>query len=588
MDSYKNLEAEKPKGMYRYFKFAWDLFMVTVVLVNISLILFGLTYFWLRPFYFNFFPNSFLFKEKLLSAKYFSKDPDDANRKMSFEEAVFGMEPHRTTDYYIRFVEEYKKLLKLQDPTERNKEREEILKKMNLLLPKILSVKSSNEFQKAREDFSKTIVLEPGDLKDRNLQGIFTRLNIHIDGIIKNKDTESYYELLDNYEKYGNMGNEKGSQKELDKVLAKLDSQMIRITSENPFESSGQNHLFKEIQHIGKSRYDKVKTNKLDKELRAAIGAANPGTHIPSTAVAFHWFWKTDSINLQEKFKVFNTEIRPRLAINYFRQLDMSGKPVDRFMVLDTPFFIFFILEFLISWFHSVRRKEYIAWFLYPLYHWYDVVGLIPFAYFRIFRLVRVYTAYKILKESEFTNVGDDVVTKTIKAYSEIIKEELSDMVTIQILTEAQAEVRSGNSMEIVTDTLNNKRDEIKKVVVNKLASSASNDRVEKNTRELLSKITSTVSQKLGGLFPEKIVTEIGIAIFHSVSLTISNIVRDKNSKRAIEDLVDLIIDEINEGAKDEELNELNQSITIEFIENMKKSVAVKKWAQKHAETVET
>lgn len=45
-----------------------------------------------------------------------------------------------------------------------------------------------------------------------------------------------------------------------------------------------------------------------------------------------------------------------------------------------------------------------------------------------------------------------------------------------------------------------------------------------------------------------------------------------------IENLVDYVLDEFEATAQDEDVNQLNSGITIELLENVKKSVGRKKW----------
>ena len=70
----------------------WDLFMVWVVIINLCLILFDLTYLWLRPTYFTYLP--------IVTRIY---DP------------VLGIEPHPLTDGLIDKASEAERLLEL-DP----------------------------------------------------------------------------------------------------------------------------------------------------------------------------------------------------------------------------------------------------------------------------------------------------------------------------------------------------------------------------------------------------------------------------------------------------------------------------------------
>ena len=67
-------------------------------------------------------------------------------------------------------------------------------------------------------------------------------------------------------------------------------------------------------------------------------------------------------------------------------------------------------LEFAVRWALAVRRREVQRWFLFPLFNWYDALGLIP--YFRIFRLFRVVSIYLRLHRSEMTAIGQDVVSR--------------------------------------------------------------------------------------------------------------------------------------------------------------------------------
>ncbi|MEM7180232.1 MAG: hypothetical protein AAF518_04935 [Spirochaetota bacterium] len=551
--------AKNTKKKSRYLKLVWDLIMVLIVFVNISLILFSLTYLFFRPYYFEYTPEL---------VKLYDKE-------------IVGIEEHRTTGYYLKYVKEYKKILNLRDEKKREAELAGLLQRIDQLLIKIVSKQNTQEFEKDRSDFSE-LLKENSETKDQSAKILqaMEKIDGHIEDIIEDKQVEKYYELVSDYRKFQGLKTPEGFEKAKEDILAKMDAQMLRIVSQNPFADSGQTAVFKTMQGIVKGEYDKVKTYRTDKSLRDLLKSNNPGQHISSTTVAFTWFWRVRKTSAKEKFTYFNKNLKPLFAINYYRKIGKSGKPVDNFWTIDAPFLCFFLLEFLISWFLAIKRKTYIAWFLYPMYHWYDILGLIPVASFRFFRLIRIYTMYQILQKSEFTNVGDDMISRTIKYYSNIIKEELSDMVTIQILTESQAEIRSGQSMKILTDTIDAKRGEIKTVILNKLTTIASNERLEANAENILEEINEVVVSKIGflGIFPEKVVTQIGLAFYHAIVSVFGNVLQNETSKKAIEEIIDMAIDEVKASAEDPELNDLNTSITVELIENIKKSVSVKKW----------
>ena len=76
---------------------------------------------------------------------------------------------------------------------------------------------------------------------------------------------------------------------------------------------------------------------------------------------------------------VFDARLRPLLEDNYYRDLTLDGDLVDHFWLIDLPFLTLFLFEFGVRWSLSVRRREYARWYFFPMLHWYDVLGLIPY-----------------------------------------------------------------------------------------------------------------------------------------------------------------------------------------------------------------
>lgn len=73
---------------------------------------------------------------------------------------------------------------------------------------------------------------------------------------------------------------------------------------------------------------------------------------------------------------------------------------------------------------------------------------------------------YILLKNSSLTNVGNDIFTRTFTYYTNIIKEELTDMVTVRILTEMQEEIKSGASINLITSAVEARREQLKKLII--------------------------------------------------------------------------------------------------------------------------
>ena len=393
--------------------------------------------------------------------------------------------------------------------------------------------------------------------------------------ILEANDFDILEKDLDELNRLIRRSDEAGRTAEIESIYKKMDQLMVIIIEDDPFQKSGQTFLLQEIKDRIKDNFKKNATHVEDMKYRALL--SNEGytrKSVPTSAVAFAWFWRNESQPTQQKIDYFNREFRLKFELNYFPVMGKNGKQVYDFFKLDAPFFIFFLLEFIIKWILAIRRKTYAGWFMYPLYHWYDVLGLIPLAEFRFFRLFRIYTMYLLLQESEYTTVGNDFITRSIRYYSAIIKEELSDMVTVQILSDTQKEIKSGSSMDAFTKAVDMHRDEIKHYVISRLSDRESAERIG----VLISEIVSTILGK--GDFKEKFAKEAVTGILTVIAKASGNLASTPSGKAAVEKIVDYVIDEIVVSAKDEDLNRLNQAITVDLLENVKNQVREKNWTK--------
>ncbi len=438
------------------FRLLWDLFMIQVVILNLNLIIFDLTYLSLRPYYLTHLPSVTKFYDPFL-----------------------GIEPHRSTEDYLKMVNEYERILATPD---------------------------SHEKEEAIQFFSQ-----------------------------------------------------------------KLIEQSAKIIDENPFEKAGLTANFQKIKFEIKKKYEADSGISPDKS---------------SSKDAFKWFWTYDVKNVNNHIQFFKEEIFPLIEPNYYRHYGLNGKYVDEFFKLDVPFFALFLIEFLVQWFLSIKNRVYVAWFLYPMYHWYDVLGLIPLAEFRVFRLFRVVSMYILLKNSSLTNVGNDIFTRTFTYYTNIIKEELTDMVTVRILSEMQEEIKSGASINLVTSAVEARRDQLKKLIIDNirkgLANPKANDMVRKLLAEALVKSSNNAStlQLVPSVIKETITKDIGLAIFDSVNEVINSKLTGDQGEENINALIDNVLDDVILGSQDGDFNRLSEDMTVEIIENMKKAVSVKKWVK--------
>ena len=390
-------------------------------------------------------------------------------------------------------------------------------------------------------------------------------------GIEPHRTTQDYLELVDEYARILATPDSEEKKVAVQFFSQKLIDQSIKMIEENPFEKAGLTANLQKLKHEIKLKYEKESGISPDKS---------------SSKEAFKWFWTYDPATAKDHVLFFKEEVSPLIQTNYYRHYGLNGKYKDEFFKLDLPFFLLFLIEFLVQWWLAIKNRIYVAWFLYPMYHWYDVLGLIPLAEFRFFRLFRVVSMYILLKNSNLTNVGNDIFTRTVTYYTNIIKEELTDMVTVRILTEMQEEIRSGASVNLITSAVEARRDQLKKLIIENIkkgfANPKANDTIRKLLAEALVKSSNNAStlQLVPSVIKETITKDIGLAIFDSMNEVIISKLTGENGEENMNILIDNIIDDVILGSQDSEFNNLSEDMTVEILENMKKAVSIKKWVK--------
>jgi|GEM_PF-1349239 len=548
----------------------WDISMVFLVLGNLILILFDLSYLSLRPFYFDHFP-------KILTV---------------YDQPILGIETHRTTKAYTASVDDLIYLINLRDSGFRSNEiirkKQDIFRtfgklkiqitddKLNELITQIL-----NEFQKSDSPETR-----------KSIEILLEKTNEFLSVLEETDEIIELQTLSEDFALLLRTADPSKEKAEIDKILNFMDRKMLEIVESNPFAMSGQMESFFMIQDTIKSEYRKSKTKAKDLKIRQDLDLILKKDRIPETVVAFDWFWRNSERSFSEKFLFFDSNFRRLFDLNYYRRIGHDGNPINNYMLLDLPFLIFFLTEFIISWVLAIRNKTYVAWFLYPVYHWYDVLSLIPIIEFRFFRLVRVYKIYLLLQTSQFTKIiGNDFISRSLRYYTNIIKEEISDLVTLQILNETQNEIRNGNSLDQLVRAIDANREELKKVALNNITKSAQNE----NLRELIKNLVGEVSERVAlqtkpiSFLPKQaqqaFSRQLSESIYQSILVASIALANDPMGRKAIEKLIDYMIDEMILIAKDPDMVELNANITISLLENMKKAIEEKKWLKTHIDT---
>jgi hypothetical protein len=347
----------------------------------------------------------------------------------------------------------------------------------------------------------------------------------------------------------------------------------LRTVLENPFDRSGQTRTLEAFKALAARELDGPDLNM---------------TTDLSIVAAVDEFWPYDASVLERRLDLFDANLRPLLEINYYREVDTRGRPVDWFWLLDLPFLTLFLAEFTIRWALAVRRKTYPRWFFFPIFHWYDLIGLIPLTQFRIFRLFRVASIYMRLRRSEASRVGRDVLSRAVAYVSNIIAEEISDVVALRILSETQDEIRDGTHKRIYERTILSRQEELEEVAVKQIRQLVSSEDVQERVRGLMRMNLETAVERSDALrsipLPSAVlrplVRGIGEIVLESTLQTAHATLESEEGRQALRDLVGSVLQQMLTGPWRAEVESLSEEISLDVIDHMKAAVSVKKWAR--------
>jgi len=162
-------------------------------------------------------------------------------------------------------------------------------------------------------------------------------------------------------------------------MLEELSALTFRVLDENPFERSGQT---KDLDGIKDS-------------MARVTGHSTAHLNNPEElAKIARDYWIVPPQQLPPRFSLYNENLEPLLAVNYFREFDLNGHLVSHFWKIDLPFLILFWIEFMVRWALAIRRHTYARWYFFPIFYWYDLLSLIPVTTLRPLRLLRVVSIY--------------------------------------------------------------------------------------------------------------------------------------------------------------------------------------------------
>ncbi|WP_414578829.1 hypothetical protein [Anabaena sp. CCY 9402-a] len=204
-----------------------------------------------------------------------------------------------------------------------------------------------------------------------------------------------------------------------ERVLDELSLLSNRMIEDNPFYLANQSATLGKIKH----------------EMRLR-------TNEQFAREAFTIFWSPAYLSergWQSEINFFNSQIRPLIQRNYYREIGRFGNFINRFWWIDLPFVIIFALDFFARTFYISRRDRSLSWLEAILRRWYDVFLLLPF-----WRWLRVIPVTIRLYQADLLNL-EPLRSQLNHDFAVSFAQEITEMVGIQLIDQMQDTIRQGD-----------------------------------------------------------------------------------------------------------------------------------------------
>jgi hypothetical protein len=277
--------------------------------------------------------------------------------------------------------------------------------------------------------------------------------------------------------------------------------------------------------------------------------------------------------------------------------------PVYRnFVFIDGIFVAIFITEILIRWMIAIYHQTYHRWFFYPFVRWYEVLGCIPIGSFRILRIFRIVAIIIRLHRLKLIDIKQWYLYKVFMKYMNVLTEEISDRVVVNVIEGIQDEVKTGIPLteKIVEEVIVPR----KEVLVNFIAhrvQKVTRDQYSVNKEQLREYIKSSVVHAIRQNENIRLLEQLPL-VGKAVSATIQQSVYDitfhtidnifekmatEESRLVIEKITDGIIEAILIKEEDRQLQTTFIDIIVHSLDLIKEQVKIQQWKLKEQETLE-
>lgn len=393
-----------------------------------------------------------------------------------------------------------------------------------------------------------------------------------VKGIEPYRSTTTYLELVDELNRKLDEQALEGSAnpqqaQEIDNILAELREESAQMIIENPFQIANKVGTFERIKN----------------RMRLHVF----GSTDASATESFEMFWSKDYLlknGLTNQLVFFNQNIQPLIATNYFRDIGENGRPVDNFGLIDFPFFVIFLLDFLARTRLISLRYRGVSWFDAMLWRWYDLFLFLPF--FRWLRIIPLTVRLDKAKLIDF----EKIKRQATQGFVAIIAEDITEVIVVRLVDQMQALVREGALRKILDRAkaaqyidINNRNEVVEIIrIVSQVLLQKVLPEVEPevqsfmlyNMESSLGKIQGYQQwQNLPGVknMQAQMINNMIATIYHRLLVVLQSLLeQNKDFDRLLENLVSKFMDELNSELNQQHHLDDIEELMIDFLEEFK------------------
>ncbi|HQV30936.1 MAG TPA: hypothetical protein PKV71_03625 [Calditrichia bacterium] len=268
------------------------------------------------------------------------------------------------------------------------------------------------------------------------------------------------------------------------------------------------------------------------------------------------------------------------------------------FVRIDLLFVAVFVAELLFRWGVAAYSRTYHRWFFYPFIHWYDVLGCIPVGSFRFLRILRVITIVVRLQKLQLVDLTRTYLFEVFRKYYEVLVEEISDRVVVNVISGIQSEVREGNPLveRILSEVIIPRKGALVGWLSHRVRdiSNHVHGAYHEDIQAYVDRRIAEAVAKNGEIRTIALVPLLGEPIAKSLENTIADIVYNvingmiidlasAGNQGVIDDVADVVIDTLLKADREGELETVAQQMVLQALELIKEQVQVQQWKVREA-----